>query len=886
MYRRILIMLVSMLLAALSVGASEIPAENTVYLPAAGVSTLADAVAKLPQGGTVIVTAPITVNACTLADVNGDLTIKAEGNGALLLAGDLAFAKNINANTVTLDLPLTANGHAILGGFNSIVFGENFTVSDSVDFYGGVDAEPGTLGAQEANTKQNADYITELPYSVTVNNGTFGIFAGGNRRKTNACMFGSVAAPLTVTVNGGAFHDRFDLAGMSFLADDVTLTVNGGTFHAPIYVIGLYGQPRAHASFNSSLVASEKKYFAADGNVNMQLLGGTFNGGVVGAQEIHASFTQCLRGNFTLTIGQDASFADGTVLDATQVKSYVGENKIATLVCSDASKFDVVRFDVVNGEAQTYAEPLRIGFVGASFTEGTGASDALTQSYPRQFYDRCIGEGMDIVVGNYGVGGSGILNYGYGYYNNTLAHSLAYYESDCDYFQIDLCTNDAVTLGGTSGQISHFAEMYEAFLRLYGDLPTAKKVFSVNSMRSRLVERKDGELTDIRIVSIMRPITKKVSAALAAESNKYTFIDYYALLYDYANTLANFSSDYGHPNENGYALYAEAAYNAIFNGITGRENFTMSDVYISVNGSPDGTGTKEDPISNLPAALSRLTPTGTLHVIGEFIYPTKIATPLYMEKLTIVGEGEGATFGMDSDVCRLLSDTVLTDIHFTATAANPALIAEWNNIVITETFTSTDKLIFVAGQMVYDDNIKLTSYDSAETSSSDKDLTVTVNGGTYALFLGGNRRMRNDSPFGTYSGNMTLTIGKGATIKANGTNGIGGQNYITGNVTAYINSWPDGALARDYARLGGLDSNSRFDESGNTGTTTFHLGEGVTAKPIITGDFNGDGTVDLADTLQMLKIYVDGHNGSEIHSFYSFREIKLVNVLRALKKLV
>ncbi len=886
MYRRILIMLVSMLLAALPVGASEIPAENTVYLPAAGVSTLADAVAKLPQGGTVIVTAPITVNACTLADVNGDLTIKAEGNGALLLAGDLAFAKNINANTVTLDLPLTANGHAILGGFNSIVFGENFTVSDSVDFYGGVDAEPGTLGAHEANTKQNADYVTELPYSVTVHNGTFGTFAGGNRRKTNACMFGSVAAPLTVTVNGGAFHDRFDLAGMSFLADDVTLTVNGGTFHAPIYVIGLYGQPRAHASFNSSLVASEKKYFAADGNVNMQLLGGTFNGGVVGAQEIHASFTQCLRGNFTLTIGEDASFADGTVLDATQVKSYVGENKIATLVCSDASKFDVVRFDVVNGEAQTYVEPLRIGFVGDSYVEGTGATDPLTQSYPAQFYDLCVAENKDILVGNYGVGGSGVFDYGYGYYNGTLAHSIAYYESDCDYFYIALGTNDATTAGGTSGQIPHFAEMYEDLLRLYGELPTTQKIFAATAMRSRLVEKKNAELADIRNTSIILPLQRKVAKTLAAKDDKYTFIDVYALLYSNANTLANFSSDYGHPSENGYALYAEVIYNAIFNGVCEKENFTMSDVYISVNGSPDGTGTKEDPISNLPAALSRLAPTGTLHVIGEFIYPTKIATPLYMEKLTIVGEGEGATLGMDSDVCRLLSDTVLTDIHFMATAANPVLIAEWNNIEITETFTSTDKLIFVAGQMVYDDNIKLTSYDSAETSSSDKDLTVTVNGGTYALFLGGNRRMRNDSPFGTYSGNMTLTIGKGATIKANGTNGIGGQNYITGNVTAYINSWPDGALARDYARLGGLDTASRFDESGNTGTTTFHLGEGVTAKPIITGDFNGDGTVDLADTLQMLKIYVEGHNGSEIHSFYSFREIKLVNVLRALKKLV
>ena len=118
------------------------------------------------------------------------------------------------------------------------------------------------------------------------------------------------------------------------------------------------------------------------------------------------------------------------------------------------------------------------------------------------------------------------------------------------------------------------------------------------------------------------------------------------------------------------------------------------------------------------------------------------------------------------------------------------------------------------------------------------------------------------------------------------TNGIGGQNYISGNVTAYINSWPETALARDYARLGDFDSDKRFDESNNTGTTVFHLGDGVTAQPIITGDFNGDDAVDLADALQMLKIYVDGHDGSEIHDFYSLREIKLINVLRALKKLV
>ncbi len=884
MYKKMWILITVLLLTAvLLVGVSATETKSSkVYLPSNAASTLADAIALLPNGGEIIVKSEISVKATTLAEVNGDLAIKAEGNGALNLTGDLAFAKNTDANVITLDLPLTANGHAILGGFNSIVFGENFTVTDSVDFYGGVKALAGTNGAHDANKKQNADYVTELPYSITVNGGTFGTFAGGNLRADVTHMFGSVAAPLTVTVNGGTFNDRFDLAGMSFLADDATLTVNGGTFNASIYVIGLYGQPRATSSYCSELVAGDKKYFAADGDITLNLLGGTFNGGVVSAHEIFASFTQCLRGNFSLTIGEDATFADGTVLDATQVKSYVGENKIATLVCPDASKFDVVRFDMVNGEAVNCEEPLRIGFVGDSITEGTGAKDAFTQSYSRQFYDRCIAEGKDIVVGNYGVGGSAVLDYGYGYYNITLAHSLAYYESDCDYFLIALGTNDAGTAGGTSGQIPYFTEMYEKLLLHFGELPTTKKLFTTSAIY-RYTSQKHQ---DVRAVSIIRPIQKKVTEALAAKDDKYVFIDLYSLLYEAAVTDALFAGDKLHPDGDGYTIYADAIYNAIYNGVREKENFAMSDVYLSASGKLDGAGTLEDPISSLPCAFGKLASNGTLHVIGEYTYPSKIVSPLYMEKFTLTGVGDGASFGIDGDVFRLLSDSKITNIHYTATASYPTLIAEWNNIEITDSFTCTDKLWFIAGQMLYNDDPTSTTYDCAESSSSDKDQTVIVNGGTYAVFLGGNRRLRDDSPFGTYSGNMTITIGKGATIQASGLNGIGGQNYITGNVTAYINSWPAGALARDYARLGSFDTDARFDESNNTGTTVFHLGEGVTAQPIITGDFNGDDIVDIADVLWMLKKHVDGDDGSEIHDFYSLREIKLINVLRALKKLI
>ncbi len=885
MWIAISVIILALLTLTVGISATE---TDTVYLPSAKVTSLADAFALLPNGGKIVVTEEVTVKAVTLPEVNGDISVTAENGGSLALAGNLAFAKNTNSNVITLDLPVTANGHAILGGFNSIVFGESFTVSDSVDFYGGVKAQPGTVGEHEKNMAQNADYVTELPYSITVNGGTFGTFAGGNLRSANGSdgmtdMFGSIAAPLTVTVNGGVFNDRFDLSGMSLLADDVTLTVNGGTFNASICVIGYLGQPRASSSYCSRLVASDKKYYVADGDITLNLLGGTFNGGTVTAHEVFASYTQILRGNFALNIGEDATFADGTVLDATQVKAYAGESKTATLVCPDASKFKVVRFDTVNGEAQTYTEPLRIGFIGDSITEGTGAKDAFTQSYSRQFYDRCIAEGMDIVVGNYGVGGSQALprDNNAWYYGETLACRLAE-ESDSTYFLIALGTNDSSVVGGTTGEMPRFATAYEALLRHFGELPTTEKLFTTSALHRGV----GTTATDLRMVSIIRPIQREVTERLGKTDAKYIHIDLYALLYEAAVTDALFAGDKLHPDADGYTIYAEAIYNAIFNGIREKENFAMSDVYLSANGRYAGAGTADDPVSTLPEAVGKLASVGTLHVIGDFSFPAKIVTPLYMEKFTLIGEGENASFTVEGDVFRLLSDAKLTNIHLAAPGSNPTIIAEWNNIEITDSFTCTDKFWFIAGQMLYNDDLSVNSYDGPETSSSDKDLTVTVNGGTYAVFLGGNRRLRDNSPFGTYSGNMTLTIGKDVTIKANGLNGIGGQNYISGNVTAYIGSWPANALARDYARLGNFDSDKRFDESNNTGTTVFHLGDGVTAQPIITGDFNGDDIVDLADALQMLKIYVDGHDGSEIHDFYSLREIKLINVLRALKKLI
>lgn len=874
---------------------------TTVYVAAGATGTgasaddpmgsIADAYAMLTAGGEIVIVGDYACSGKTFPEVNGNVTIS---GGSLTLFGDITFAKNTNSNVITLNIPVTADNVTIFGGFNSIVFGENFAVTGSVDFYGGVDALPGTQGQHDANYALNATMVTELPYSITVKNGTFGVFAGGNKREYNnttdsaykgySDLIGSVAAPLTVTVEGGTFNGAFSLSGNSFLADDATLTVNSGTFNGAIYVQANIGAISAYASFCSRLVMADNKYFALDGDITVTLNGGTFNGGIISAHEIDVAYNSCLRGDFTLTIGKSATFAENTVLDATQVKAYDGENKTATLTCPDASKFTVKRFDKVNGDDKEYDEPLRISFIGDSITQGTGSTDQLTKSYPKQVALLCEEADREVIVGNYGVGGSTILSYGNGYYNKTLAYSIAYNEADSDYVVIALGTNDASAAGGTVGQMINFTEKYETFVKSFGDLPDTEKIFTTSAIY-RLTSQKAA---DVRAVSVIRPTQKYVTEKLAAEdAEKYVYVDLYAILYDAAVTDTLFAGDKLHPDDAGYVIYGKAVYDAIFNGVYTVENFGMSDVYLSASGTLAGAGTLEDPMSSLSTALGRLASNGTLHIIGEYTYPEKIVTPRFMEKLTIVGEGDGAKLFINGNTVSFLSDTELDNfmLDTTYTSAN-YLAFNWNNVELTETFDCNAVYRFLAGQVLYYNDISKSAYDSPETASSDKDITVTVNGGTFYIFVGGNWRMSADCPFGTYSGNMTLNIGSGATIKANGYNGIGGQNYLSGTVTATINSWPAGQLCRDYPRIGSQNSVNVFNESNNTGTTVMTFGEGVNANPIITGDFDGDDKVTFADAMLLLKHALNHDGTTEIHDFYSYKSISLLNVLRALKKLV
>ena len=279
---------IAVFMLALVLSLSTFAAETTIYV-GSDVATFEEAVDALGGfGGTIVLCDDVTVSAdFVIPEQDGDLTVTANGGSLIFTAGKLAIAKNTNENTFVFDAPIKTGdaGLFIFANFNSVHFTENFIVDGSVHFYGGADAETGpsntTTGYVEEKKAMNAAAITTSPYTITVDNGVFGSFGGGSYRDAFGDVTGSIAAPLTVNINGGTFNGTkainvgdaiksgraFSLSGMGLLADDATLTITGGTFNTPIYVHGYLGETGTTTSASSQITNSSPEYYAADGKL-------------------------------------------------------------------------------------------------------------------------------------------------------------------------------------------------------------------------------------------------------------------------------------------------------------------------------------------------------------------------------------------------------------------------------------------------------------------------------------------------------------------------------------------------------------------------------------------------------------------------------------------
>lgn len=914
-----LLWLCALLLAACGLALSAGAAETRVYVADGGTGdgksastpcgSLAAAVDVLNgAGGTVVLVGDVTVSVqTTLPEQSGDLTFTAEGGARLVQKQRITFAKNTNDNVITFDLPVYAAASspvAVFGSFNSITFTEKFTVTKAATgsgfwFYGGV------FTAEAANGGVNADYITELPYSITVKNGTFDRFSGGNYRSSGHCLVGAIAAPVSVTVEGGTFgtagtydvesnnqqYNGFSVSGQMILADDATLTITGGTFHVPVFLQGRLGLVSVRASRDSKLTASDRKYYSIDGNLKINISGGSFDGGMISAYQQQVSHAQVVRGNFDVTISGKPTFKTGTILDATAVKSYPGSSTKATLTMPAAQSGVVVRrFDCVNGAAQSYTEPLRIVTIGDSITEGYGGSFA-TQSYPARIAARLMREGKDTLVGNYGLSSAGMTmgKAARVYYPDTLADRMTRTETGADFYVFAIGTNDGDAAGQSNGSEKWYVDLYTDFIKAVGDNAETSKVFITNA-----VHRMTPNVATLRNSSIIRPTQKKIADELSAsDPGKYTFIDLYALTYERTKKGTFISSDKIHPTVDGYIYMAEKVYDAIFGGVTEVDGFRLTDVYASDSGTPFGAGTKDDPISYLPNAIDRMATNAdvTLHIVGTLTFGgDSVSLPTYMQRLTIVGEGTNAVLNLSkaADV-RLGCPTVFRNLTVNGRGAGTALVCRYFDLDIDESVTLTGKWDLILGNIVQSDRSKIDvktnmKFDSAESVSSDRDCTVRVLTGTWTRFFCGDRRISNHAPIGTYGGHMTVTVGGAAKItgmtaaatQATLYAAVSGMNYLTGSIDATVDGWDSALALADFAYIGARSDNVPYTPTKNTGSVRLT----TAAKTIRMGDLDGDGVVTVRDALLLVRAAVNGRlTDAQAEHYFHTTAVTLTDVI-------
>ena len=914
-----LLWLCALLLAACGLALSAGAAETRVYVADNGTGdgksastpcgSLAAAVDALNgAGGTVVLVGDVTVSVqTTLPEQSGDLTFTAEGGARLVQKQRITFAKNTNDNVITFDLPVYAAASspvAVFGSFNSITFTEKFTVTKAATgsgfwFYGGV------FTAEAANGGVNADYITELPYSITVKNGTFDRFSGGNYRSSGHCLVGAIAAPVSVTVEGGTFgtagtydvesnnqqYNGFSVSGQMILADDATLTITGGTFHVPVFLQGRLGLVSVRASRDSKLTASDRKYYSIDGNLKINISGGSFDGGMISAYQQQVSHAQVVRGNFDVTISGKPTFKTGTILDATAVKSYPGSSTKATLTMPAAQSGVVVRrFDCVNGAAQSYTEPLRIVTIGDSITEGYGGSFA-TQSYPARIAARLMREGKDTLVGNYGLSSAGMTmgKAARVYYPDTLADRMTRTETGADFYVFAIGTNDGDAAGQSNGSEKWYVDLYTDFIKAVGDNAETSKVFITNA-----VHRMTPNVATLRNSSIIRPTQKKIADELSAsDPGKYTFIDLYALTYERTKKGTFISSDKIHPTVDGYIYMAEKVYDAIFGGVTEVDGFRLTDVYASDSGTPFGAGTKDDPISYLPNAIDRMATNAdvTLHIVGTLTFGgDSVSLPTYMQRLTIVGEGTNAVLNLSkaADV-RLGCPTVFRNLTVNGRGAGTALVCRYFDLDIDESVTLTGKWDLILGNIVQSDRSKIDvktnmKFDSAESVSSDRDCTVRVLTGTWTRFFCGDSRISNHAPIGTYGGHMTVTVGGAAKItgmtaaatQATLYAAVSGMNYLTGSIDATVDGWDSALALADFAYIGARSDNVPYTPTKNTGSVRLT----TAAKTIRMGDLDGDGVVTVRDALLLVRAAVNGRlTDAQAEHYFHTTAVTLTDVI-------
>ena len=309
----------------------EVHLPRTVYVDGVGgtenhYATLALAVAEMPGGGTVILTADTEVKAATVLAKSAPLTVTAE-NGAkltlsanLTLGGDTTFAAMTFNKTGSGNVFLVAGGHTLV--IEKDVVCLNYSAGNHLSVVGGVysgsysgDTHIEVKGGFFRNIyggNYNGNFVGDTFVKVTggvVRNSIVGgNFVGNFKGNTEIILGGDgefVYNASSVGVVGGSIGSTSTTAAYTFegntsitVQDDyaVCAVVFGGCRYKNVAMTGDTTVTVKDNAF-AYLSVYGSGYFGHTGNATMQILGGETAGNVVGG-----AYSGDVSGNVTINL--------------------------------------------------------------------------------------------------------------------------------------------------------------------------------------------------------------------------------------------------------------------------------------------------------------------------------------------------------------------------------------------------------------------------------------------------------------------------------------------------------------------------------------------------------------------------------------------------------
>ena len=696
--------------------------------------------------------------------------------------------------------------------YNNFTFGEGVTCTLSGNY---TDAEYPTIysGYLTNSSSSVAAMTNAYDCTATIKSGTWKEVVGGTRRNDLTYTFGMNNGDITINVDGGNIIGNVSGTGSNFYTGDISINVNGGTIGGGVYGVGdlfMYGGAAPYGEYGLK------------GDITIEYNGGNIGGGIY-AKYPSTAIAALIRGNVDVTVGADVTLDQNLLVDLRSTLAYSGQSRLSTLAY-DENLEGMISYkfvDEVNGSLTDAGEPRRVAFVGDSITQGTGSTDRSQYSAPANIQRMLDAEAADTyMVGNFGVGASGVFETAGYFYNDTVQYHLMMEEFEPEWVSFALGTNDCQTAGGSAGAALRFEELYYALIKGAHDLPTVQKVY-VNTPLIRF----DYISPWARNVSIIEPAIRNVVNKLNANGYNATLVEMGAITA--ADTLAGniLGKDNLHPGDAGYVKLAQYYYDAIFNGKVGiPEGWYVDTIYLSDNGTRTGAGTLADPISDLPLAMWRVQKTGGSIVIvdtfttqpyvknitstdaegNKVTTPTEypayadLATPADITgTLTIKGNTPDAVFEWRGKAFNFGCDMVFEDITIRTSYDNPYINAHFNSVTFADTFKTATvdggkDITFVGGYYAQADQTLIDTtevklYDTAASISSDKDVTFNFMGGSFAYIMLLNRRYDAKAPMGTYAGNMTVNFDgvtlSGVSAESTVRSGAMTMCYLPGSMT-------------------------------------------------------------------------------------------------------